>query len=150
MDMGGAWKVARHAMKTGGKLDAFSAYFSGRSMGTYMKNVNAFSHSAMNPSGLAYRAGSANFTRGAVRSGAVLGAAGAAYFGMTRTDTGRRFGRTVAPIAAGVGAYKGLRYGLSKYPKGIMGSGLASGTLTSRGIATLGGLGAWRGFGGGF
>ena len=154
IDMGEAWGVARQTLRKGGALSSFSAYFSGMNMQTYAQSMAGIA--ARRPSlshgqvaALAYRRGMksnlGDLGTAAVRMGvAGAGLAGAGLLA-TRTETGRRVMRTAAPIAGGVAMYKGLKYGMSKWPQTAWGGQFMQNSLYRRGIATVGGLGTWYG-----
>jgi len=152
LDLGSAWDVARHSMKHGGGLASMAAYFTGRRMGTYGRVTRALSSMAVGESAktvgvdaLRYTARQVSFGRAAARiglAGAGLGV-GAALIG--RTDTGRRAMRTGMAVGGGVAMYKGLKYGMSRYPGSWKGGSFFGNPMYRRGIATLGGLGTWYG-----
>ncbi len=148
MDISTSWGVARTALKSGGFGSVLAGYFSGRDMGWMGRAAQGYANRRPSLAGgkamaLGYRAMEARFGTAAIRTGAV-GAGAALGLGLvSSTDTGRKASRFAAPILGGAAMYKGLKYGMGRWPAGIKGHGFAS--KYGRGVAALGGLGTWYG-----
>lgn len=141
LDLGTAWDVARTAMRhQGGRgaLKSFGAYFSGRDMGLLAKKT-------MTPAMMQQFRGSASIGRAAMRIGAFGAGLGVGAYAVTRTDVGKSLARTGMAVGAGVGMYKGLKYGMSRWPAKAWGGQFMQNQLYRRGLATLGGVGTWYG-----
>ena len=151
MDLGRSAGVIGKAMKSGGMLSAFSAFFKGADMGRYGKAVANYSTIAparkASMAALRYHAES-NLGTAALRVG-LTGAAGFGSLAVLRsTKAGRDFSSKVGPTAAGIGMYAGVKRGLGAYADYMGSTGILGSARKRAGIAGLVGLAAWKGLGG--